>query len=214
MTTDQKISNYSELTATTSSIIKSLHVPRNHKLLYSSSYDRGAEHLLKVWPEIKEKFKDAELHLCYGWDTFDAIFRDNPERQSYKKRMETMMRFDGIKHHGRLSKSDLRKVHEMCGIWAYPSHFQEINCISALNAQKMGLVPVTMDNFALKETVGSGSKVEGDIYDQETKDKWLAELFKYMGDEKLWEQESKKAIKFASDYSWDKLAGEWTRYFV
>ena len=187
---------------------------RQHKLFWGSSYDRGLDIVLVLWPQILEKFPDATLSICYGWDLFIAGYRDNPERMNWMATMNEKMKQKGIKHHGRLGKKELAEVRQECGIWAFPTYFAEINCITALDAQSDGLVPVTMNSFALKETVGAGIKIDGDIYDQETQKKWLVGLLKVMGDEKFYKEESEKAVKFASNYSWDKIAADWTQYFV
>ncbi len=185
---------------------------KNHKLFYGSSYDRGLDILLKLYPQIVSKYPDVTLDICYGWDLFIAGYKDNPERINWMERMNKLMEQPGVKHHGRVGKDKLKEIRSQAGIWVYPSYFAEINCITALEAQRDGLVPVTMNSFALKETVGSGAKVDGDIYDDETQEVWLTELFKYMGDEKLWEKESKKAQEFVESYSWDNIASQWAKY--
>lgn len=186
---------------------------RQHRLWWQSSYDRGILHLLQMWPKIKETYPDAELWITYGWDTFDAMFRDNPERQAWKGRAEEKMKQPGISHFGRLGKQELRGKRLQCGIWPYTCHFQEINCIGALESQADGLVPVTMNDFALKETVGSGIKIDGDIYETEVYENYLTQLLMLMGNKALWKQESAKAIKFAQDYSWDKISLRWIDVF-
>lgn len=185
---------------------------KNRKLFYGSSYDRGLDILLKLYPKILEKYPDVTLDICYGWNLFIAGYKDNPERMKWMERMNEQMKQKGITHHGRLGKDKLKEVRSSCGIWVYPTYFAEINCITALDAQSDGLVPVTMNSFALSETVGSGSKIDGDIYDDETQEMWLSELFKYMGDEKAWERESRKAIEFVKLYSWDNIASQWVKY--
>jgi glycosyltransferase involved in cell wall biosynthesis len=182
---------------------------KNHNLWYQSSYDRGLEFLLDMWPNIKKHFPDAKLSVTYGWNTFDRFFRDNPERMMWKTRMEKKLRQDGVTDYGRVGKTKLRELRSLCGIWAYPTTFPEINCISALESQFDYLVPVTMNFAALKETVGSGSKVDGDIYDDEVKETWLMELFKWMDYKGTEEQE--KAHNFAKDYSWDKISDLWLK---
>ena len=182
---------------------------KNHKLFYGSSYDRGLDILLKLWPEIIKKFPDATLDICYGWNLYIAGFKDNPERMDWMNRMNEQMKQKGITHHGRLGKDKLATIRQKCGIWAYPTYFAEINCITALDCQKDGLVPVTMNSFALKETVGAGIKVNGDIYDKETQEIWLKGLFSIMSDEKVWKFHSDRAIKFVKNYSWDKIASKW-----
>ena len=187
--------------------------PRQHKLFYGSSYDRGLEHLLQMWPEIRQAFPDAELHICYGWDMYDKAYGNNPERQAWKHRMNDDMDQPGIKHHGRLSKRHVKKLQKKCGIWAYPTHFGETCCITALESQAHGCVPVTMNLAALRETVQSGYKIEGDIYDEETQVEYLTALLHMMKDEEFWAKESAKGIAFSEQFTWSNIAKHWANIF-
>lgn len=182
---------------------------RQHKLFWGSSYDRGLQHLLKLWPKIKEAFPDAELHTAYGWNLFDAAYANNPERMAWKERMNKLMEAPGITHHGRLSKDKLRELESQCGIWAYPTDFQETCCITAMDCQLVGCVPVTIALAALKETVQSGVKVEGDIYDDETQEAWLKAVLDLMGDEKKWKAEQEKGKAWAKQWSWPEVSKIW-----
>jgi len=186
---------------------------KNHKLIYASSYDRGLVHLLEMWPKIKERFSDATLDIYYGWNLFTTVYANNPERMLWKDKIDKLMSQGGIKEHGRVGKKELDEATYECGIWAYPAEFREINCITALNCQKLGCVPVVINLAALDETVGCGVKVSGDIYDSETKEEYLKQLISLMGDEKRWEEESKKGVEFAKQYSWDKISNLWVDVF-
>ena len=186
---------------------------KHHKLFWGSSYDRELDVLLYIWPNIKEKFPDAELHICYGWDLFDKIQSNNPERMQWKATVSKMMQQEGIIHHGRVGKKELAKIRAACGIWAYPTAFHEIFCITAVDAQASGLVPVTMDIAALPETVKAGVLVKGDIDKQEVVEKYLKELLDLMGDKKRWKQESIKAKKAAKEYRWENIASKWIDVF-
>lgn len=186
---------------------------RHHKLCYLSSPDRGLDVLLDMWPKIKSKYPDAELHIAYGWKVFDMIFTNNPERKAWKAMIIEKMQAPGIVDHGRLGKSELQKLRQSCGIWTYPTWFNEINCITALETQADGCVPVVTNVFALKETVGSGVKVDGDIYEEETQKKYLEALFRIMDDKDMWEQEQKKGIEFAKIYKWGNIATRWMNIF-
>jgi glycosyltransferase involved in cell wall biosynthesis len=129
---------------------------KQHKLFYGSSYDRGLDFLLKMWPDIKNKFPDATLDICYGWDLFDKATQNNEERREWKERVVEMMSQVDITHHGRVGKKELEKIRKECGILAYPAYFTEINCITVLESMKDGLVPVTTDLAALSETNDCG----------------------------------------------------------
>lgn len=184
---------------------------KQHTLFWGSSYDRGLQYLLFMWPEIRTAFPDAELHVCYGWETFLQLVGNNPERMEWYRSMLTLMQQPGIVDHGRLGKEELAKVRETCGIWSYPTDFLEINCITALETQRDGLVPVTMSLGALQETVGTGIKVVGDIKKPEIQKEYLKQLLDMMGDKEKWEKESKKAKKFTNKYDWSTIAMEWDK---
>lgn len=184
---------------------------RQHKLVYQSSPDRGLDILLEMWPEIKKVYPDAELHFAYGWGVFDQVCAGNPERMAWKEKVMELVKQEGVFDHGKLGKEELKKMREKCGIWPYCTKFTEINCISALECQADGCVPVTMDFAALKETVQSGVKIKGDIYEKH--DEYLKELLAMMGDEKRWKEEQEKGKKFASKFSWSQQVYKWTDEF-
>jgi len=187
---------------------------RQHKLLWASSYDRGLMPLLKMWPEIKRKYPDATLSIAYGWDLFDKIAGNNPERMEWKGRMEELMKADGITHHGRIGKLELMKLRQECGILAYCSDFTEIFCITAFEAQRDGCVPVTTDIAALGEFIKGRVIVKGDIYDNEVREEYLKQLLSLMDDEERWKELQKQGESYASDYEWDMIANDWTKTFT
>lgn len=186
---------------------------RQHKLFWGSSYDRGLNVLLSMWPEIKEKYEDAELHIAYGWDLYDVATVGNAERIEWKKRMVSLMEQNGIIHHGRVGKSELQKIRKECGILPYTSDFTEIFCITAMEAQLDGCVPITPDIAALGEYTTGRVIIKGDIYNSETKKNYLASLLYLMGDEKEWKKLQKEGIEYAKKFTWDKIASKWVREF-
>lgn len=180
------------------------------KCFWGSSYDRGIQHLLKIWGDVLKEVPDATLEICYGWTLFDKAYHDNAERQAWKDKINDMMNQPGITHHGRVGKKELKEIRSQCGIWAYPTHFDEIHCITALECQLDGCVPCVMEKAALKETVQSGVKVQGDIYDPKVREKYKEELIALMKDQKRWEEEQKKGIEFAKKFDWSEMAKVWS----
>ena len=179
------------------------------KVIYTSSYDRGLEWLLKMWPDVKKEVPNAELEICYGWQLYDQFYKNNPSSMSWKARMEEMMKYKGITHHGRLPQRELAELMKKCQVWAYPTHFGEINCISAIKAQAYGCEPVVVNYAALKETVQFGRKVEGDIYDQETQDEFKKQLIDALKNP-MSEKKRQEMMKWANEkYAWEKIAKEW-----
>jgi glycosyltransferase involved in cell wall biosynthesis len=186
---------------------------KNHKLIYQSSYDRGLEHLLAMWPTIKEKYPDATLDICYGWNTFDKLAANNPERMNWKVQMISAMSQDGITDHGRIGKDELKALRQECGILAYPSHFFEIFCISVVEAELDGVVPVTTNIGALNETNNCGIIIEGDITKLEVQKEYLEALLDLMGDESKRKKMSDKGKEWAKQYDWKNIAEKWVEEF-
>ena len=190
-----------------------------HWCLWTSSYDRGLENLLNIWPEIKKAVPNAQLHCFYGWQLFAHFYRGNPERMSWMRKMEELLKQDGVTHHDRVSQPEMEKWYKKCGLFTYPSHFYEINCLSAIKAQLWGAVPITTDFAALKETVKYGKRIEGEIYENSALspkllEDYKLELIKALKDEKWQEEQRKLMMPWAREnYSWEKVAKQFEEMF-
>ena len=148
---------------------------------YFSSYDRGLECLLDMWPKIKEQVPEATLDIYYGWNSYDAVHAKNPERMKWKWQMiRKFSQLDGVTEHGRVDHQTLANEMKEIKVWAYPTEFTEIHCITALKTQEAGMIPVTTNVAALQETVKNGIQVDcDDIY---TNDKKQAEFIQAVVD--------------------------------
>lgn len=189
---------------------------KHHKLFWGSSYDRGLDVLLQIWGDIIAKFPDATLNVCYGWDLFDVATANNPERQHWKSIVVELLKQPGVTEHGRIGKEELKKVREQCGVWAYPTYFEEINCITALECQNDGLVPVTTALGALNETARHGilipleiGNAKGGINNPTILKEFQKQLLELMGDKERWDQMSYKCQKFARKFDWTRISSDW-----
>ena len=184
---------------------------KSFKMLYASSYDRGLEHLLRMWPQIKAKIPNAELHIAYGWDMFLKGYSNNPYMMNWKERIEKLMEQEGITHYGRLSKADLDELTLSCDVWSYYCTFDETNCITALNSQRLGCVPITMARAGLLDTVYSGKMIDEDGLEPETKEEYLKALV-YAYEHPEWlEQEKQKAKSGIDKFYWSNIAQLWIK---
>jgi glycosyltransferase involved in cell wall biosynthesis len=192
---------------------------RDHKrLVWTSSYDRGLEHLLDIWPDVLAEVPDAKLDIYYGWNLFDSIHHNNPERKAWKHKVDQKMKQDGITHIGRVGQEEILEATYGAGIWAYPTHFYEISCITAMKCQAAGAIPVVTDYAALEETVQHGVKIdvsEDDIYDDEIKKEFSTKLIEVL---KMNEEDQKALrepmIEWARNkFSWKGIADQWIGEF-
>ena len=119
----------------------------------------------------------------------------------------------GVYHGGRLTHADIQKEYKKSGLCTYPTDVYEINCISAIKAQAFGAVPVVMNYAALKETVQHGIKIEGDIWDKETKQTYTNALIQAL--KKPQSKEDKlKMMKWAREKcNWGEIIKSWIKEF-
>lgn len=126
---------------------------------YFSAYYRGLECLLRMWDAIRAEVPDATLDVYYGWESWVSVQgEDNFYHRMEKKFKEYADK--GVTVHGRVSHEELAKAMKEIQVWAYPTEFEEIHCITALKAQEAGCYPVVTNVGALQETVQCGDKID------------------------------------------------------
>lgn len=182
------------------------------RVVYTSSYDRGMEHLLAIWPAVKKAVPGAQLHVFYGWQLFDIFYADGPH-QKWKRNLQEQMKKLGVIDHGRLPQPELTAFLKESGVWAYPTHFGETNCISAIKAQAFGCEPVASDFGALSETVQFGRKIKGDIYTKKIRDKFTKELIDALRHPMSDADRTEMMFWAKKKYSWDAIAKQWSELF-
>lgn len=132
---------------------------QEHKFIWSSSPDRGIDVVINQWPEIRKRWPDAELHVFYGWHSIDKILEYQPEntlgifKRDVNAAIEELGGEDGgIFWHDRIDQWTLAREMMTCDAWLYPTYFQETFCITSIEMQAAGVIPVTSDVAALRET--------------------------------------------------------------
>lgn len=175
---------------------------RKHSVGYFSAYYRGLECLLKMWPKIRAEVPDATLDVYYGWESWVALQGEDDFYQRMEERFRELAD-QGLTVHGRVSHLELARAMASTQVWAYPTEFTEIHCITALKAQEAGCYPVTTNVGALAETVQSGDKIRtkkiySDEYKQEQFIKKVVEALK----------EGKTGVP-VPDTDWSDVARQW-----
>ena len=129
-------------------------VPREkHRVIYASSYNRGLEQLLEMWPDVIKEVPDATLHVYYGWNTYDAFVKSGFIKETgFKAKMLKLMDQPGVFDHGKVGHKELLKEYAKAEILAYPcTYLGEINCIALTKAIATGCIAVTNDHPCMKE---------------------------------------------------------------
>lgn len=145
------------------------------RCIYSSSPDRGLDRLLDFWPEIRKIREDAELHVYYGFGNWRKMAKSSDERlkidwyEEWLRRMEK----EGVVYHGRVGQRELAEAFAASSLWPYPTNFHETSCITAMEAQVSGCVPVTSKLAALAETVRYGCLVDPPNFEDRYREEFL-----------------------------------------
>ena len=187
------------------------------RVIYSSSADRGLDVILEhIWPKVIEAVPDAELHLYYGWAIFDKFAAQYPYLQNFKNKLNSLLvDAKGVVQHGRVNQTELAEAFQKSSIWLYPTYFTETYCITAIEAQLAGAIPVTNHLAGLAETVKAGVIIDGDVHDPEVQEKYVkATVHLLLQPMKERKAIHKKVSRHAPAMGWDGVAELWVKNFL
>ena len=188
--------------------------PRNpRRLMYASSPDRGLEFLLWIFPRCKEIIEDLELHVFYGFDNIEKVLkRVGPKHwiAQNTERIQAMMQQPGVVHHGRKPQAALLTEWMKSGIWCHPSNFTETSCITSMDAQACGAIPLTTPLWAVAENVKHGVFVEGDVRDELVRSRYVLELTRLALDPERQERIREDMMPWAlRQFDWERFVDQW-----
>lgn len=117
------------------------------KCCYASSYARGLDVLVNIWPEIHKVYPDAELHIWYGRETFGVL--NEEQMKSIVDKIETQ---PSIYEHGRVTHKELIDNIASCDFLLYYYTGQsETFSITTATSMQLGTIPIVSKRHALAE---------------------------------------------------------------
>lgn len=159
-------------------------------IINTSSPDRALSALIRIFPKIKAKEPRAKMKWAYGFDIFDLLRKTDKEAMAWKKVMLKKMEDAGIENLGKISHDEVAKLTLSAGVMLYPTHFFEIDCVSARKAQLGGAHVVCSDFGALSTTVKYGYKIPSPY----TNDNWCPPYALDMADDPERDDEYVEAV--------------------
>jgi protein O-GlcNAc transferase len=186
-----------------------------HRMMYASSPDRGLMNLLKMFPEIKAKEPKASLHVFYGFDNIEKVVDPNSpidELGSTVNDFKRKLKQEGVYWHGRTGQMELYKEWLKTGVWAYPTRFSETSCITSMEAQALGAMPVTNPFWALKDNIMSGTLIDGDpSFNGLTRGRYIDEIVYWMNNATDGIRE-RMITQAQARFDWDKVVEQYERF--
>lgn len=198
-------------------------------IINTSSPDRSLDVLPKLFKAIKKRVPKAKCAWAYGWDNFVNTYSGDAKKMEWKEQIQREMKEAGIEDLGRLSQQEVGKLYQRASVFAYPTEFAEIDCISVKKAQAVDCYPVTTDFGALSESNKFGIAV----HSEKTKDNWNKPYQFHFGleDESLQDIYVEMVVSYLkgkpmlpikdqgkdiwlSQFKWEEVAKKWNNQFI
>lgn len=189
-------------------------------IINTSSPDRSMDVMPKLFLEIKKQVPQARMQWAYGWKGFENAHSNDTKKMAWMQKTKEDIEESGIESLGSLTQEEVGKLYQKAHIFAYPTEFAEIDCISVKKAQIAGCKTITTDFGALGE-----SNIQRKIRSNKTKDNWNRPYQFHFG---LEDEETQKEFvgtvvtafttkyldKFPSEqFTWHNIAERWRMYF-
>jgi len=160
------------------------------RFIWSSAPERGLAQLLDNWPGIRQIKPDATLHIYSPSYQKVDVGLHAPER--------------GVWVMGSVGQLELHSAMLRAEYWPYLTGYEETYCITALEMQFAGVLPITTGVAALGEVVQSGIVLPED----ETKWSLAIQSLSRLGS-CLKNRALRDNFNFAKQQSWQLRALEW-----
>ena len=118
-------------------------------VFYSSRPERGLVHLVRqggIMERLQAAGAKVMLHVC-GYENTTPDMRDY-----YDALNERCAALPNVINHGSLTKYQLASLQKACDAWVYPTEFEEVSCITAMEAMAADCAIITTNCAALPET--------------------------------------------------------------
>lgn len=185
--------------------------PVPNRIIYCASPDRGLHHLLRMWPKIRERIPDAELHCYYSMGGFERSKWRMDEYAATWWYVHTHLNQPGITNHGAAGKNVLAREQKKASLFVYPSDpfiDGETFANSILECMAAGVPCLISNATCLPEVHGEAAAVLPRPIDD---DQWVEGIVKLLTDEQLRRDYIKKGLKLARKRSWHRAGKAWEK---
>jgi glycosyltransferase involved in cell wall biosynthesis len=138
-----------------------------HRVVWASSPDRGLHHVLSMWPDIRARVPDAELHVFYRLAPWleragNSVDEGVARRARYIAMALPRLKDMGVVVRDLVPNAEMAREFQQAAVLAYPCdpvrYTEGFGC-SVLDAAAGGCLPIISDADALPEVHGNAAGV-------------------------------------------------------
>lgn len=178
-------------------------------LLYSSRPERGLENLVRpggIMDQLREKAPKAHLYVC-------NYQHDVPEMAGFYGNLFAMAKqLPNVTVLGHLTQADLAAVQKSVQLHVYPTDFEEVSCITAMECMHAGLPMLVSRHAAIPETCkGAGVllvEMKDGAVDTDAFVTHVTRLAKRGVEAPEYRELVARQVKKASTYTWEHTAAQ------
>jgi glycosyltransferase involved in cell wall biosynthesis len=184
------------------------------KIIHTSSPDRGLMVALHIFKRTMEHVReDIEFYTAYGFNnmlkTIDSVRNKVPEIEKHIQSLKNVTWGE------RQTQRDLYRHYFESSHYLYITDFPETSCISCMEAQCMGAIPVASSFWALGDYVRWGKNINGSVEHSLTLCKAAMALAENIDktfdtENNNMEEYRQNMMKWArQEFSWDRVAEQY-----
>ena len=191
-----------------------LDIKESGRCIFMATPERGLGNLLDVWPQIKDKVPFATLHLFSSFMGWGHTEESNREMMHDILERISSMENLGVVNHVHAPPWAIVEELKRADLYIYPTAFKETRCMSILEGELYGVIPVATALAALLESVVPGLTgftippygVDNERYDKLFVDTVVSAI--------NLEPEKKKILRlgcqrYAEQFTYERLVRQW-----
>lgn len=186
----------------------------NESFVWSSSPDRGLDHILNLWPEIRSIFPEATLSIGYGYTKLmDHLKWTHAKQGEMAVEILELAQQPGVIDIGKIGQKELAQLQINATGFLYPCDPlapTETGCITVVENAAAGNPMILSDADCLKTEFGAISAMVPLPFSVSD---WMEAFEAVFTDPELYYDLSATGRAFARERGWKEIAAQWTTLF-